>query len=120
MYYEIDEKGNLEGMISTHVDDFDLAGKERFVEKVTAEIKKALDVSTVEDDCFRFTGIDVKKVENGIEISMDEYARSLEDIKIRDAKADESLTRDELKVYRKFVGKLNWLAANVRPDMHWT
>ena len=71
LYYEIDEKGNLEGMISTHVDDFDLAGRERFVEKVTAEIKKALDVSTVEDDCFRFTGIDVKKVENGIEISMD-------------------------------------------------
>ena len=41
----------------------------------------------------------------------------MEDIKIRDAKADESLTRDELKVYRKFVGKLNWLAANVRPDL---
>ena len=38
-------------------------------------------MSTVEDDCFRFTGIDVEKVENGVEISMDEYARSLEDIK---------------------------------------
>ena len=33
VYYEIDEKGNLEGMISTHVDDFDLAGREGFVEK---------------------------------------------------------------------------------------
>ena len=104
-------------MVSTHVDDFDLAGKKRFVDKVTEEIGKALDVSTVESDCFCFTGIDVKKVKDGIEISMEDYAKSLEEIQIRDAKADETLTRDELKVFRKFVGKLNWLAANTRPDL---
>ena len=44
MYYMINEKGDLEGMVSTHVDDFDLAGKARFVNKVTEEIGKALDV----------------------------------------------------------------------------
>ena len=48
---------------------------------------------------------------------MQAYAKSLEEIQIRDAKADETLTRDELKVLRKFVGKLNWLAANTRPDL---
>ena len=48
---------------------------------------------------------------------MEDYAKSLEDIQIREAKADKILTRDELKVYRKFVGKLNWLAANTRPDL---
>ena len=104
-------------MKSTHVDNFDLAGKKSFVDKVTGEISKALDVSTVESDCFRFTGIDVKKVKEGIEISMEDYAKSLENIQIREAKADEPLTRDELKVYRQFVGKLNWLAANTRPDL---
>ena len=66
VYYMINEKGELEGMVSTHVDDFDLAGKARFVDKVTEEIGKALDVSTVESDCFRFTGIDVKKVKDGL------------------------------------------------------
>ena len=76
-----------------------------------------MDVSQVEDDYFRFTGIDVKRVKDGIEISMEDYAKSLEEIQIRDAKADETLTRDELKVLRKFVGKLNWLAANTRPDL---
>ena len=50
VYYMINEKGDLEGMVSTHVDDFDLAGKARFVDKVTKEIGKALDVSTVESD----------------------------------------------------------------------
>ena len=117
VYYKIDEKGDLEGMVSTHVDDFDLAGKKSFVDKVTGEISKALDVSTVESDCFRFTGIDVKKVKEGIDISMENYAKILEDIQIGDAKADEPMTRDELKVFRKFVGKLNWLAAYTRPDL---
>ena len=117
VYYMIGEKGDLEGMVSTHVDDFDLAGKKKFVDRITEEIGKALDVSTVESDCFRFTGIDVKKVKEGIEISMEDYAKSLEEIQIRDAKADEPLTREELKVFRKFVGKLNWLAANTRLDL---
>ena len=117
VYYMINEKGDLEGMVSTHVDDFDLVGKERFVNKVTEEIGKAFDVSMVESDSFCFTEIDVKKVKDGIEISMEDYAKSLEEIEIRDVKADEPLTRDELKVLRKFVGKLNWLATNTRPDL---
>ena len=111
------KKNKLEGMISTHVDDFDLAGNMKFVEMVTEEIGKGLDVSTVESDSFRVTGIDVEKNENGIEISMEDYAKSLEEIQIREAKADELLTREELKLFRKYVGKLNWLAANTRPDL---
>ena len=102
-------------MVSTCVDDFDLAGKKSFVEKLTKEISDNLDMSKVGDDKFRYTGIDIKKVENGIEISMDEYAESLEKLKIREGKPDKELTRDEMKVLRKYVGKLNWLAANTRP-----
>ena len=80
MYYMINEKGDLERMVSIHVDDFDLAGKERFVNEVTEERDKAFDASTVESDSFCFTGIDVKKVKEGIEISMEDYAKSLEEI----------------------------------------
>ena len=101
--------------MSTHVDDFDVAGRKKFVEMLTKEISRVLDVSTVESDCFRFTGIDVKKVRKGIEISMEDYTKSLEQIQIREAKADETLTKQDLKVFRKFVGKLNWLAA-----IHWS
>ena len=86
------------------MDDFHLAGKKRFVDKITEEIGKALNVSTVEIDGFRFTEIDVKKIKEGIEISMEDYAKSLEEIHIRDAKVDEPLTQDEFKVLRKFVG----------------
>ena len=57
-------------MVSTHVNYFYLAGRKRFVNRKTEEIGKALDVSTVKINCFRFTGIDVKKVKKGIDISM--------------------------------------------------
>ena len=72
VYYMINEKGDLEGMVSTHVDDFDLAGKTKFVDKVTEEISKALDVLQVKNYCFVFTGIDLKRVKDSIEISMED------------------------------------------------
>ena len=60
-YYKLCKEQNLEGMVSTHVDDFDVAGRKKFVEMLTKEISKVLDVSTVESDCFRFTGMDSDK-----------------------------------------------------------
>ena len=36
---------------------------------------------------------------------------------IRKVKKDEPLTKIELKLFRKYVGKLNWLAENTRPDL---
>ena len=96
VYYKKDENGELEGMVSTCVDDYDLAGTNSFVEKVTKKVSANLDVSKVEDDRFRYTGIDIKKVENGIEISMDEYAESLDEIKVREGRSDEELTREEM------------------------
>ncbi len=48
---------------------------------------------------------------------MEDYAESLEEIEIREDKLDETLTRDELNILRKYVGKLNWLVTNTRPDI---
>ena len=108
VYYMHYEKGDKEGIISTCVDDFDLAGTQGFVELVTEKVSAALDVSKVEDDSFRFTGIDMKKVEDGIEISMKDYVESLEEIEIREDRSDETLAREELKLLRKYVGKLTF------------
>merc|ERR1712041_24961 len=67
VYYKLNEEGNLAGMVSTHIDDFDVAERKKFVEMLTKEISKVLDVSTVESDCFRFTGIDIEKVKGEID-----------------------------------------------------
>ena len=82
----------LEGLVSTHVDDFNLAGSEKFLLSVTEEIRKVLDISKIEDSAFRFTGINIKKIEDHIEMSMYDYAQSLDDVEIREGKSDEKLT----------------------------
>ena len=65
-------------MVSSHVDDFILAGTNRFLEEITKKIADKLEISKLEDNEFRFTGIDVKKEGEVIIISMKDYAKSLE------------------------------------------
>ena len=62
--------------------------------------------------------MDIERKDNTIKIGMNDYANSLEEIKeFRDVKKDDSLTKLEYKIYRKYTGKLSWLADNVRPDL---
>ena len=44
IYFKINEDGNLEGLVSTHIDDFNLAGSENFLTSITEEIRKVLDI----------------------------------------------------------------------------
>ena len=109
--------GNLHGAVITHVDN--LAGTDEFVEKVISVVEEELTVSKVEEDVFRFTGLDVKVVTDGIEISMEDYSQSLKDItdtrKVDDW--NEELSKLEMKLYRKMTGKIAWLANSTRPDL---
>ncbi len=66
LYYKHNKNGELIGLMSTHVDDFSLAGTEEFLNTATEEIRKNLDISKVEDGKFRFTGIDVEPFDDRI------------------------------------------------------
>ena len=80
----------------THVDDFTLAGTEDFINEVLETVSRELTVSKIERDNFRYTGIDVKTVEDGIEVEMEDYVESLEeDREIRKADRDDLLTKTE-------------------------
>ena len=50
VYYMLNKKGDLQGMVSTCVDNFDLVGSKDFVEMITEKVSAALDMSKVEDD----------------------------------------------------------------------
>ena len=63
----------------------------------------------------------MKTVDDGIEIEMQDFVDSLEEVKeIWKAVRDDTLTRAELKVFRKMTGKLSWLANSTRPDLSYT
>ena len=90
------------------VDDFTLAGTQDFIDEVLKTIEEELIVSKVNRDSFRYIGIDVEAIEDGIEIKMEDYVDSLEDVKeIRKVDRDEDLTKAEMKIYRKMSRKLS-------------
>ena len=80
-FYYLYRNGELMGAIITHVDDFTLAGTKDFIKEVLETISRELTVSKIEKDKFRYTGIDVSVVEDGIEVEMEDYVDSLEEIK---------------------------------------
>ena len=59
----------------------------------------------------------MKKDGDVIVVSMEDYIKSLGKIEVRKGMSDDPLTEVEMKVYRKYVGKLSWLASNTRPDL---
>merc|ERR1712115_289252 len=120
VYYQ-HVNGNLIGMLLSHVDDFTITGTNEFVNRIVEGLKKIFTISKIEENNFRFTGLDVKTTDEGIEISMEDYANSITEIQdIRKANGTEPLTKAELKEYRKYTGKLSWLAQGTRPDLSYS
>ena len=120
-FYYLHNGNELMGMVLSHVDDFTIAGCEVFVKDVIKTIERELTVSKVEQNSFGFTGVDVKKTENSIEVSMEDYVESLQEVKnIRTAKKNDELLPSEMKLFRGYTGKIAWLADNVRPDMSYS
>ena len=64
-------------------------------------VGQELTISKIEEESFRFTGHDVKVVDDGIEVSMEDYTNSLQDFKnIRKVEnRDEPLTKLGMKEY---------------------
>ena len=69
-FYYQHEDGELKGVDITYVDDFALVGTEEFVDKVLEIVSKELTVSKIEQDSFRYTGIDVSVNNDVIEIQI--------------------------------------------------
>ena len=103
----------------TRQDDFNLARTDKFVEKVILVIEEEQTVFKKEKDVFRIIGLDVKVVEEGVDILMDDYSQSLKDIldirKMDDR--DEELSKLEMQLYRKYIDKIAGLANSTRPDL---
>ena len=92
----------------THVDNFEVAGTPEFLKEIISVVEDELTVLKVEEDTFRYTGLDVKIVSEGIKISMEDYSKSLKEIteiKIMDDR-NEPLTKLEMKLYQKMTGKI--------------
>ena len=71
-YFRQDKNGNLDGMVSSHVDDLILAGNDKFLEEIIWKIAEKQEISKLENNEYRFTGMDVKKDGDVIIVSMED------------------------------------------------
>ena len=115
-FYLMNEGGKFKGAVLTHVDDFTLAGNDDILKIVIEGIKTCINLSKVEEDKFRYTGLDEERQSHGITVSMDDDIESLAELKeIRRAYTDKQLTRYDMKEYRK----ISWLANSTKPNLYF-
>ena len=55
------------GAVITQVDDFTMVGTDEFIKENLKIIGKELNNSKIEEDDFRYTGMDVSTVDDGIQ-----------------------------------------------------
>ena len=76
-FFYLNKNGTLKAMISSHVDDFEIAAEEEFGLEIIEKIRKHLMISKIEKNEFRFTGVNIKRTDDSIVMSMEDYAASL-------------------------------------------
>ncbi len=115
MYYE---KGKLEGILISHVDDFAGGGSDTFHKNVVQPIMKKYHVSKFEKNVFKYIGMFVEGSDTQILLSMEEYInKKIPCERLSGLKGTRDLTNQEYTLFRGMVGRFNWLAGACRPDL---
>ena len=112
--------GKLSGLIIVHVDDFLHAGDEYFQVDVVNKLRTSFAAGAIEESSFRYTGLNIITLNDGITMDQLHYIEKLECIPVSSARTREhmdSLSQIERKQYRALVGSINWAAQQTRPDL---
>ena len=121
MFIMQDTSGDLVGMIVLHVDDFLHAGNDYFRSKVSKKLEDIFTMGKTEQKVFKYVGFNICQGEEGIQVSMKDYAE--EKVEIFDVDPDralhqeDDLTEEEKSLLRKTAGRIGWLGRGARPDL---
>jgi len=111
---------NLNGTITTHVDDFEYSGTSNWHKDVVQKLVQMFKISKNEKGTFKYLGLNIEQ--NGSQIFIDQYAyvENLKEIDIQDERKkqlDEKLSEKEMKQLRSVCGQLLWATSQTRPDV---
>ena len=116
-----DAKGNLCGILCTHVDDFLFAGTSGFINNVIEPLKRKFSIRTEAAGAFEYLGLRVVQNDDfSITVDQIEYVESMEEIFIdpsRKSAKDEPLSKKEKRSLRSLIGQLGWVSGQTRPDL---
>jgi hypothetical protein len=106
----------------THVDDFLHAGSAQFEVDVISRVLAKYKISRQQDSKFKYVGFGLDQDKNGITVDQCTY---VDNIRIEPLPAERKLqkvselTRVEYKLFRSYVGKINWVTQGTRPDVNF-
>ena len=110
--------GTLHGMIGMHVDDLIFAGNTYFHRNITNEMEKLFRFTKMKINDFTFTGFRMKRLDNGdIQLDQEDYVKQFV---VHDPPAGpgkRTLDKNELKEYREYIGRINWVAQVSDPTL---
>ena len=112
--------GELNGLITIHVDDLFWGGSKAFEDNVINPFKCIFEIGKESSQSFKYLGLQIKQNPGNISIDQINYCRSLNVIVIskeRKIQKHLPLGKEELKKLRVLIGQMNWIATQTRPDL---
>ena len=117
-YYYLDNK--LQGLLVTHVDDIIYAGTGNFRKNVIVKLTEKFQISRLATGIFEYLGWNIQQESHHILVDQRLYAEKIKAVdltSVRRTQLDELLTKEEVTLYQKLLGKLLWLSCQTRPDL---
>ena len=115
----IDNK--LVGLLLIWVDDIFYTGTDEFENKVMKKINKEFLIGRTEEETFTYIGLAIDTVTDGITLDQTRYIHEkLEPALLKNGDAKRPLDKEECKLLRRIVGKINWTATQTRPDVSFS
>lgn len=118
-FYYWKVRGELKGILCSHVDDFLYSGDERFKDTVR-RIKSKFEISNEDHHAFSYLGLNLNNQENSFTLDQISYIQALKPIELTDIRRHNKeavLNKTERTRLRSSVGKLNWITSQTRPDI---
>ena len=119
-FYWLNEKGQLAGIISTHVDDILACGSDEFYEKVLNPLMSTFNFGSTAEGKYRCLGWNVEHRDDCILVSQKDYITTKIDycdVDTRRHSGLQKVTEEEATKVRGSIGRLRWLADQCRPDI---
>ena len=120
-YVMNNDKGGIDGLVLSHVDDLIWCGGER-TQQAMNDVQKALKFGKVEDTIFKFCGRTISQDEDGIHVTCPHGLERTKPIYVSPERKQHRaapVTEQEKSQMRSVIGSLNWVVRVNRPDLNY-
>ena len=114
-----DRQKNLKALCLAHIDDLIISGEERDVKDIVEKIKSKYTISKHKTKLFTYVGLEIEQTYDGIKITQNDYIQNIQkpNFIVGQRTKETLLAPDEVSMYRKLLGKLQWVVGQSRPDI---